>query len=162
MFDIVRARDLLSKLEADHTDFKAQPDSARHALNCIITAYHLHEWVWGDWLNADHATWKKLGIRDCKSFTRWLESEWHDFIMVQSLTNGAKHFIRQEMGKTDRIAGYGMGPYGVGPYGYPYLLIDCGDDAPERWKTAERLIDDAVAFWQKFFEAYQPEHPSTS
>ena len=28
MFDIVRARDLLSKLEADHTDFKAQPDSA--------------------------------------------------------------------------------------------------------------------------------------
>ena len=58
MFDIVTSQEFLAKLEADCTDFKAQPDSARHALNCIITAYHLHEWVWGDWLNADYATWK--------------------------------------------------------------------------------------------------------
>jgi len=60
MFDIITSRDFLAKLEADYTDFKAQPDSARHALNRIITAYHLHEWIWGDWLKTDYATWKKL------------------------------------------------------------------------------------------------------
>jgi hypothetical protein len=45
MFDIITSRDFLGKLEADYKDFKAQSDSARYALNCIITAYHLHVWV---------------------------------------------------------------------------------------------------------------------
>ena len=76
--------------------------------------------------------------------------------MVQSLTNGAKHFIRKEMNKTELIAGYGMGPCGIGTYGHSYLLIDRGSDEPDRWTTAEQLIDDAVTFWKKFFETYRP------
>lgn len=36
IFDIVTSRDFLAKLEADYCDFKVQPDSARHALNCVF------------------------------------------------------------------------------------------------------------------------------
>jgi len=32
---------------------------ARHALNCILTAYRLHEWVCGDWLQTDYEAWGK-------------------------------------------------------------------------------------------------------
>jgi hypothetical protein len=156
MFDIITSRDFLGKLEADYKDFKAQSDSARYALNCIITAYHLHEWVWGDWLKTDYATWKKLIIRDKASFKEWLDGAWSGFAVVQSLANGAKHFVRQIEVETERIAGYGSGPYGVGPYGKPYLLLDYGAAATERWQTAEQVIDGAVVFWRSFFETYRP------
>jgi hypothetical protein len=101
-----------TSFKADYADFKSQPSSARRALNCIITAYHLHEWVWGDWLKADYATWKKLGIRDRNSFQAWLDSSWPGFGVLKDLTNGAKH-IRKTYVDTERIAGYGSGPYGM-------------------------------------------------
>jgi hypothetical protein len=74
---------------------------------------------------------------------------------VQSLANGAKHFVRQIEVETERIAGYGSGSYGVGPYGKPYLLLDYGAAATERWQTAEQVIDGAVVFWRSFFETYR-------
>jgi hypothetical protein len=32
----------LGMLKADFAEFEQNRDSARHALNCVITAYHLH------------------------------------------------------------------------------------------------------------------------
>ncbi|MBW9089834.1 hypothetical protein JNB91_18635 [Rhizobium wenxiniae] len=53
MFDILSARDFYSMLVDDFDDFAVEPHSARRAMHCAITAYHLHEWVWGDWLSKD-------------------------------------------------------------------------------------------------------------
>ncbi len=153
MFDIITSQDFLTKLEADYADFKAQPDSTRHALNCIMTAYHLHEWVWGDCLKTDYETWKKIGIRDKDSFKTRLSQLWPGMTVVEELTNGTKHFGRGNV-ETERIAGCGNGPFGVGPFGRPYLLIDYGIDAVPRYQTAEQLIDDAIAFWRGFFDLY--------
>jgi len=50
MFDIKTADDFYAVLVADFDDFMDEPHSGRRALHCAITAYHLHEWVWGDWL----------------------------------------------------------------------------------------------------------------
>ena len=94
MFDITTCRDFYRKLKADSEDFAKEQDSGRLALNCIITAYHLHEWVWGDWLKTDYAAWKQLGIKDKDSFVAWIERECPAFTTVQDLANGAKHFIR--------------------------------------------------------------------
>ncbi len=73
----------MQKLKVDFDDFANEEDSARLALNCAITAYHLHEWVWGDWLKTDYAVWKKLGIRDKESFVAWLERECPGFNTLQ-------------------------------------------------------------------------------
>ena len=155
MFDITTYRDFHAKLKADFDDFVKEPDSARLALNCIITAYHLHEWVWGDWLKAEHTVWRTLGIRDKESFVAWIEREWPAFKTMQDLANGTKHFIRDQAFQTRRVGGYGMGPYGVGPYGKSYLLIDYGALAGEqRWKTAQDLIEAVVKFWNQFFEQH--------
>jgi hypothetical protein len=119
-------------------------DTARLALNCAITACHLHEWVLGDWLKTDYAKWKELDTRDKSTFVTWLKRECPGFDTLQDSTNGAKHFIRQQESETQRVAGFGMGPYGVGPYGKSYLLIDYGEDADrQRWQTAEDLLGDA-------------------
>jgi hypothetical protein len=55
MFDITTCRELYQKLKADFDDFAKERDSARLALICIITAYHLHKWVRGDCLKSDFA-----------------------------------------------------------------------------------------------------------
>lgn len=164
MFDIVTSLDFLSKLEAEYIDFKAQPDSARYALNCIMTAYHLHEWVWGDWLQTDYEAWRKIGgIRDRDSFKMRLTQLWSGLAVAEELTNGTKHFrqsdrFEEATVQTKRVAGYGSGPYGVGPFGRPYLLIDYGSGLETRYQTAERLIDEAVSFWRAFFEAHFKRH----
>jgi hypothetical protein len=159
VFDIITSDDFLVKLEADYADFKTQPDSARHALNCIITAYHLHEWVWGDWLKADKATQQELGINGTiASFEAWLERTCPDFGVVEKLTNGAKHFVRATAETTKRTAGWGEAPWGVAPWGQPCLLIDSGSDLPDdkRYQTAEQLLDDVVTFWRAFFKRHRP------
>jgi hypothetical protein len=46
MFGMTTSRDFLWKLEADFDDFMKEPRSARLAVNCALTAYHLHDWVW--------------------------------------------------------------------------------------------------------------------
>jgi hypothetical protein len=158
MFDITTCRDFHRKLKADSEDFAKEQDSGRLALNCIITAYHLHEWVWGDWLKTDYAAWKQLRIKDKDSFVAWIERECPAFTTVQDLANGAKHFIRKQEVETRRVAGYGMGPYGIGPFGGSYLLIDYGADAgDQRYKTAKDLIDAVADFWSAFFQRYLPE-----
>ena len=157
MFDIVTAEDFHLKLRADFDDLLKEPHSTRLALNCIITAYHLHEWVWGDWLKKDRALRKSLGVKDKKSFLDFIvrASPW--FSAIRDLTNGTKHFVRNAGFATMRVGGYGQGPYGIGPFGEPYLLIDYGEGAAEhRWKTAIELIEVVVRFWAEFFDRYHP------
>ncbi|MBY0318302.1 MAG: hypothetical protein K2X72_06220 [Reyranella sp.] len=157
MFDITTSRDFYAKLVADFDDFMAQPDSARHALNCAISAYHLYEWVWGDWLKTDYETQKLLGIRDRDSFAAWVRRACVWFVGVQDLANGTKHFIRDQGFETMRVSGYGQGPYGIGPYGKGYLVIDYGEDAGEhRWMPAAHLLEVVVRFWRDFFKKYRP------
>jgi hypothetical protein len=92
MFDIITSRDFLAKLEADLDEFMKETHSTRLPLNCAMTAYHLHEWVRGDWLKTDHATWKALKIRDKDSFIACIETACPGFTTIQQLTNGTKHF----------------------------------------------------------------------
>lgn len=48
-FGITTARDFFNKLVEEQRDFEASHSlSARHAINAVMTAYHLHEWVWGE------------------------------------------------------------------------------------------------------------------
>ena len=47
-FIITTPAELLQKLLQEQQDFTNENClSARHALNAVMTAYHLHEWVWG-------------------------------------------------------------------------------------------------------------------
>jgi hypothetical protein len=112
--------------------------------------------VWGDWLKTSYPTWKALGIRDKETFTTCLDNNCPWFGVIQSLTNGAKHFTRDL--RTEHVREYGLGPYGVGPYGTGYLLIDLGEiHGKDRWKVASDLLEQAVRFWRDFFHRYAPD-----
>jgi len=96
VFDIKNSRDFLEKLYQDYADFDNNRQSTRLAINSALTAYHLAEWVWGDWLKTDYATWKVLGIRDEDTFKAWLDKNCFFFSVMQRIANGSKHFVRSE------------------------------------------------------------------
>lgn len=175
MFDIITAGDFLEKLEADFDDFMKEPHSARHALNCAITAYHLHEWVWGDWLKTDYATWRTLGIRDKDSFLAWIDKACVWFKTIQDLANGAKHFGSFENFKAERVgappfmldelgagcdegAWDGPAPFIAESQGASCLLIDYVESTGTyKLRTAAALLDVVVRFWREFFSRYHPD-----
>lgn len=176
MFSIDTSRDFLAKLEADFAVYANEPGSGRLALNCAMTAYHMYEWVWGDWLKTDYKTWKALDIRDDKTFLAWIDRACPWFPVVQGLTNGAKHFIRNQQFQAVRVSrppfmwdtpgcGFGEGCWnGPMPYvtdGTEFLLFDFGPEAGEhRWMPAAMLLEAVVRFWREFFEQYAPGPPS--
>ncbi|CAN7616764.1 hypothetical protein LJR009_005500 [Bosea sp. LjRoot9] len=173
MFGITTSHDFLSKLEADFADFEQQPESARLALNCAITAYHLHEWVWGDWLKTDYKTRKAIGIRDREGFLQWIDRACPWFSTVQALTNGTKHFQRRDDFKALKVgllpfafdlpdAGFDEGHWdGPAPFltgARAFLLFDFGVEAgSHRWYTAMQILEVVVRFWREFFILYAPK-----
>lgn len=157
MFGITNAQEFYAMLIEDFDEFMRNQQSARCAVHCAITAYHLHEWVWGDWLKNDQATKTKLGLTNQDSFLGWIDSNCPWYSSVQALTNGSKHFNRKMGFEAVHVKGSGQGPFGVGAFGAGYLIIDYGESAGEhRWLTAVQLLEIIVRFWRNFFKAYRP------
>jgi hypothetical protein len=157
IFAIKTAGDFQAKAQEDIRLLLEKINDSSRAMNAILSACHLHEWVWAQWLKA--GTPKRLNgtlIRDKKDFLAWLDVTCPHFKTLQELANGSKHCI--PVHSTQEIAGYGRGPYGIGPYGASYLLIDKGASLPlvERWLVASEMLAATGAFWAKFFSDNGP------
>lgn len=168
MFAITNAEEFFAKVRADLAALEEKIDDSGRAMNCILSAYHLHEWVWARLLKA--STPRTLGnmvVNDKSSFVAWLETACPHFLVLQQLANGTKHCA--PVHSTKKIEGYGMGPYGIGPFGASYLLIDLGAEiaGSARWLVASDMLRKIVDFWNEFFEQYSlkpnlAEDPATS
>src|SRR4051812_24802218 len=103
MFDINNSKDFYQKLLEDFDDFMQHQDSTRHAMNCAITAHHMADWAWGDFMKGNVALKDKLGIKDKKDFMAWIDGQTVWYGVVQGLSNGSKHFIRESAKDTHKI-----------------------------------------------------------
>jgi len=155
MFDIINSQDFYQKLLEDFDDYMQQQDSARRAMNCAITAHHLADWVWGDFVKGDTALKSKLGIKDKSDFMGWIDSQTVWYGLVQSISNGSKHFIRENAKGTQKVAGFGMGGYGQGPFGMSYLAIEVSQTEPKNMPLS-MLFEVVIRFWRDFFRAHGP------
>src|SRR3569832_248558 len=72
MFEIRNSADYYAMLVEDLDEFMKQPHSSRCAIHCAITAYHMHEWVWHDWLKDRDDIKAALGLTDLNSFLHYL------------------------------------------------------------------------------------------
>ena len=155
-FDINTAEDFLEKLLAEHRDFKNDLLSARHAINACMTAYHLHEWVWGERIakNYDLQGILKLatlanGKPEKKHFFLFLSKQCPDLKIAEAVTNGSKHFDqrKQRTGKDNAAFGDKFGVV----FDTPYLWIERESGEIQ---TAEDLLNNLVGFWEGFFKRY--------
>jgi hypothetical protein len=156
MFNIENSRNFYEKLLEDLADFQDNPHSARHAINCAITAYHMHEWVWGDWLKTDYATWQKLGIRDKETFLAWVDQNEPWFRSIQDLCNGSKHFDRSASGKTKASGGVDSAAFDEGAFDTLRLEIEADVLDKKEWIDADILLETVVKFWRNFFLEHSP------
>lgn len=157
MFDIITARDFYAMLVEDFDDFIAEPHSVRRALHCAITAYHMHDWVWADWLKDDDQLRSSLGIGNKKAdFAAWLMrgSPW--FQMIAAVANGTKHFIARSDFETIRVVPV-PGNMPVGPHGKGYLIFDLGEEAQEhRIQPVAHILEAVVRLWRDFLRQHRP------
>src|SRR5690242_10874794 len=93
VFGMTAALQFYQKLVEVFDDFFESPSSARHAMNFVITAYHLHEWVWKGFFKNDAVKRQGLGIpKDIDAFKAWLDTQSIWYAQMQTLANGSKHF----------------------------------------------------------------------
>ncbi|MCB9947565.1 MAG: hypothetical protein H6842_07035 [Rhodospirillaceae bacterium] len=153
MFGITTAYRFYEKASSDFGDVQTDIADPRSAMNCILSLYPLHEWVWARWLKKRPDVQMKLQLRNKDSFDKWLDSNCPHFTLLQDLANGTKHC--KPVHPTQKIEGFGHGPFGVGPFGMPYLLIDQGAQCSPRYLVASDVLADQMAFWQIFFSTHQ-------
>jgi hypothetical protein len=84
-FEINTTALFFRKLIEDHEDFYKDRTSSRVALNCVMTAWHLHEWVYNEYNLS--STYPKLRI-----YQDYLKVSCPSFQLMQDLANGTKHF----------------------------------------------------------------------
>jgi hypothetical protein len=162
MFGISTPLQFYQKLVQEFDDFCEAPSSARHAVNFVITAHHMSDWVWVGFLNKDRAKKKQLGLDDknVHGFRKWLYSQSIWLTQMQPLANGSKHFQPGGMSIHMRQ----VGPYNTTAYnevayseGYSYLVVDMGElDGLRNVMPATFLFEVVMRFWRDFLRRHGP------
>jgi hypothetical protein len=158
-FNITTPAALLKKLQAEQADFVRENClSARHALNAVMTANHLHEWVWGAFLKwqPDVQTTLQLthdakkGRITLESFREWLDMKCPAMAVAKQITNGTKHYGAQVQTGGHR-GGFQRSAFQANAFDVSYLWIERND----RKQRVEHFIAELVTFWTEFFREYQ-------
>ena len=145
-FGLNTALDFFQKLRQERADFiQSGCLDPRHALNAIMTAYHLCEWVFPELSGRPDFPHRDLG-----AFREALK-EMADSPIADAgrITNGRKHF------KQDRIiTGEHKGlvqPKPVRSYALDasYLWLEREDGERQQ---VEDFIDELVQFWDRYFK----------
>lgn len=173
-FGITTARDFLNKLIEDQRDFEASHcQSARHAINAIMTAYHLHEWVWCEFveprsnLRLDFcidARRKKLAekrkqkeVSPCSAFFDYLKEQCSALEDARKVTNGTKHFGLSKIPTGKTPGPFDPALFDPAIFHVSYLWIDrsTGQDRGTRQRqNAEVFIRELADFWDGFFKQH--------
>jgi hypothetical protein len=122
MFGISTVRDYYAMLVEDFDEFMAEPGSARRAIHCAMTAYHMYEWAWSDLVKENDRLKERIGAKKKKEFVQWIGNDCIWFECVADLASGSKHFLQDF--ETMRVGGFDR-DFDLS-FGGTSLLIDFG------------------------------------
>jgi hypothetical protein len=153
-FNITSAKSFLCKLHEEKNDFAASHClSARHALNAIITAYHLHEWVWGECLKEHPDLIYAWGLRKHKSaedFEKLVDRFCPALADARLVVNGTKHFGLEKISTGTHQGAFQRDTFQADAFDVSYLWIERGG----KQQKAQEFIKELVDFWDGFFAKY--------
>ena len=84
-FDIRNSEDFFRKLNEDYKDYKNNPNSARLALNCAMTSWHLSEWIYHEF--EMNKSYKKV-----KLYQAHVKKLCPSLQIMHDISNGSKHY----------------------------------------------------------------------
>ena len=101
-FDIRNSEDFFRKLNEDYKDYKNNPNSARLALNCAMTSWHLSEWIYHEF--EMNKSYKKV-----KLYQAHVKKLCPSLQIMHDISNGSKHYKldyhKPKVAKTDKHKG---------------------------------------------------------
>ena len=87
-YEIKTSFDFFRKMLDEREDFLKTPTSSRHAINCALTGWHLHEWVFAEYT----AYFNSKGIYRIEDLRTYLYQNTYAFRDFRDLADGSKHF----------------------------------------------------------------------
>lgn len=82
-FDIKNSSDFFKKLLEDYNEFKKDDTSSRVAINCAMTAWHLIDWVYFEFMEIRYPKFS--------DFQNELKALCPELQIMQDITNSSKH-----------------------------------------------------------------------
>jgi hypothetical protein len=143
-FGLSSAADFLQKLREERADFvHSNCLDPRHAVNAVMTGYHLCEWIFGE--NAGRPSFEYKGH---KSFRKSLNAIAGSLIEDAGLvTDGTKHFRPNKIKTGKREGAFQRGAFQDDAFDVDCLWLE--RDGKEQ--RAEDFIDELLQFWDRFF-----------
>jgi hypothetical protein len=149
-YEIKTSRDFFGKLLDEREDFLLNPTSSRHAINCALTGWHLHEWIYQEYKSSPI-----LGhFTNIDDYRKSLYTKCHSLSSFRDLADGSKHF---SLGRpTNSILNTEVKPAGS-DWGFtkklesPTLVVRHKMGGVNFQITFDDLLYDVTFFWYSYF-----------
>jgi len=144
-FGLTTAADFLRKLRHERADFvQSECLNPRHALNAVMTGYHLYEWVYPEIAGRTDCPHK-----DAEAFREAVKAIAGSPIAdAGRIANGTKHFKLERIKTGKHKGSFQRNMVEPNAFDVSHLWLE-RDGHKQR---AEEFIDELVQFWERFFE----------
>lgn len=157
---VITPDDMMLKMKLEFNDFSQNTLSSRHAINFVLTAHHLKEWVWKSYLENNEKARVAISpeIIDVKTYYSFLNLECGEIKILHELANNIKHFysISDEIQETtSNLKNWEeidctWESWDI-PYGYNGFIIISKEN---RWISALEIFQKVHNYWNNFFEMF--------
>ena len=164
-FNIRTSEEFFRKLKEEYDEFKANPLSARHAINAAMTAWHLQEWLWADKLKGNYMEQQRVfgkALRSREELAPTVIALCEELSIMQEICNGSKHFrtekdtvidtgVRMDTSSSGILGAATLGRMTLASSGVPYLAVISKTGVPNRFQS---VLDKVFTFWSSVFDKY--------
>jgi hypothetical protein len=148
-FDIATPEAFFSKLLDERSDLSASQNlNVRHALNAILTACHLTDWVWESIRSRSdlHAQWG-LTKADLCHFRKFIEDRCPLQAVARAIANGAKHCQIKSIMTSVVTGGFDPAVFQSNAFHIPHLTVT--DSAGKTYRVSG-FLGELIDFWHDF------------
>jgi hypothetical protein len=150
VFDIRTPEDFFKKLLEERRDLKASHDQcSRHALNAILTACHLTDWVWAivEGRSDLHRKWRLRKVDLCH-FRDFVESCCPLQATARAVANRTKH-AKIRSSEVTAVVGGAFDPVAFDPVAFDVRHLSIVDSNGAESKMPD-FLDELIRFWRRF------------
>jgi len=144
-FEIKTSIDLFKKLQEDYEDLKNDELSSRHAINCAMTAWHLTDWTFKEYISTH-------GFNDIGKYRESLICP--SLKVMHDIANGGKHLNvtrpKTDITDTVKVDGDFSRDFDTDDFLVGSLDLKMSDGTTKNFFDEMTVV---LNFWQEYFNS---------